>query len=179
MIPEATCAAMILEDWERFMEKNPNYKQRIQKLLPKIHMATHWLMHNTNLKEYLSTLAKLQETFTYHDPCHARKVLGIWKEPRELLCQNYNLIEMEDSNACCGFGGVTMQTEKFNLASKVGNKKAQMINKTQAKYVVAECSACRMQLNNALHQEKVKTLFAHPLELIQKIIKANFIQPMC
>ena len=175
LIPEATCAAMILEDWERFMEKNPNYKQRIQKLLPKIHMATHWLMHNTNLKEYLSTLPKLQETFTYHDPCHARKVLGIWKEPRELLCQNYNLIEMEDSNACCGFGGVTMQTEKFNLASKVGNKKAQMINKTQAKYVVAECSACRMQLNNALHQEKVKTLFAHPLELIQKIIKASAI----
>lgn len=171
LVPEATCAAMILEDWERFMAKNPSYKQRIQKLLPKIHMATHWLTHNTNLKSYLSTLPKSQETFTYHDPCHARKVLGIWKEPRELLSQNYHFVEMEDSNACCGFGGVTMQTERFNLASKVGSKKARMIDKTQAKYVAAECSACRMQLSNALHQENVPTLFAHPLELICRAMR--------
>lgn len=172
LIPEATCAAMVIEDWEKFMKNNPEFKQRIQKILPKIHMATQYLANATHLKEYLSNLQTTHKpTLTYHDPCHARKVLGIWKEPRDLLAQNYTLIEMEDSNMCCGFGGVTMQTERFELASKVGSKKAKMIDKTQAMYVSAECSACRMQLSNALYQEKVNIPFKHPLELIANAIR--------
>ena len=95
------------------------------------------------------------------------------EEPRELLAQNYTLIEMEDSNMCCGFGGVTMQTQRFELASKVGSKKAKMIDKTQAMYVSAECSACRMQLSNALYQEKVDIPFKHPLELIANAMKQS------
>ncbi|MDD6055462.1 MAG: (Fe-S)-binding protein [Helicobacter sp.] len=174
LIPEATCAAMVLEDWERFMKNDSKMLDRIHKLLPKIHMATQFLEQNTNLTNLLKEAQKGREkiqTITYHDPCHARKVLNIYKEPRKLLSQNYNIIEMEDSNACCGFGGVTMQTEKFHLANKVGNKKAKMIEKTKADFVAAECSACRMQINNALHTNNINTTFLHPLELIANALK--------
>ncbi|MCI5968665.1 (Fe-S)-binding protein [Helicobacter sp.] len=176
LIPEATCAAMVLEDWERFMQKDSLMQERIKKLLPKIYMATQYLESQTQLIEYLASLqgnSPKTESITYHDPCHARKVLGIYKEPRNLLAQNYQLIEMEDSNACCGFGGVTMQTERFELAQKVGSKKAKMIAKTNANFVAAECSACRMQLSNALHQEEIKIPFSHPLELIAKVIRSH------
>lgn len=174
LIPEATCGAMVLEDWKHFMEKDLELKQRIEKLLPKIYMATQYLESKTHLVEYLKKIQKNNQqikSVTYHDPCHARKVLGIYQEPRKLLEQNYQLIEMVDSSLCCGFGGVTMQTEHFELASKVGSKKAKMIQKTQADFVAAECSACRMQLTNALHQEQVEITFLHPLELIAKAIQ--------
>lgn len=174
LIPEATCGAMVLEDWKHFMEKDSDLKQRIEKFLPKIYMATQYLESKTHLVEYLKEIQKNNRqirSVTYHDPCHARKVLGIYQEPRKLLEQNYQLIEMADSSACCGFGGVTMQTEHFELANKVGSKKAKMIQKTQADFVAAECSACRMQLTNALHQEQVEITFLHPLELIAKAIQ--------
>lgn len=174
LIPEATCGAMVLEDWKHFMEKDLELKQRIEKLLPKIYMATQYLESKTHLVEYLKKIQKNNQqikSVTYHDPCHARKVLGIYQEPRKLLEQNYQLIEMADSSLCCGFGGVTMQTEHFELASKVGSKKAKMIQKTQADFIAAECSACRMQLTNALHQEQVEITFLHPLELIAKAIQ--------
>ena len=182
LIPEATCGAMILEDWKHFMEKDLELKSRIEKLLPKIYMATKYLESQTNLVEILNNIEQNRlkqefqspkQTFTYHDPCHARKVLGVYQEPRKLLQQNYQLVEMEDSTACCGFGGVTIQTERFALASNVGSKKTKMIEKTQAQFVVAECSACRMQLSNALYQANVEIPFLHPLELIAKIIKEN------
>ena len=176
LIPEATCAAMVLEDWKRFMQKDSTMQERIKKLLPKIYMATQYLESKTNLAEFLANLQgkKSKEvSITYHDPCHARKVLGVYKEPRKLLAQNYTLIEMENPNACCGFGGVTIQTERFALAQKVGSKKAQMIAKTNANFVAAECSACRMQLSNALYQEEVEILFSHPLELIAQAIRAH------
>ncbi|MBD3808666.1 MAG: (Fe-S)-binding protein, partial [Epsilonproteobacteria bacterium] len=56
IIPEATCSAMIKHDWEVFC-KNHNKSElipRIEKILPKIHMATSWLHDNTNLKEQLA-----------------------------------------------------------------------------------------------------------------------------
>ena len=38
--------------------------------------------------------------------------------------------------------------------------------------VSAECSACRMQLTNALMQANVEVDFAHPLELIADALRS-------
>ncbi len=174
ILPEATCSAMIKHDWEVFC-KNHNKSElipRIEKILPKIHMATSWLHDNTNLKEQLVAKGKkFDDLVTYHDPCHARKVQGIYQEPRNLLSANYKMIEMSDPNRCCGFGGVTMQSEKFHLAELAGKPKAAMIKETKAKYVSAECSACRVQLSEAMNNAKVETIFKNPLELIAEALK--------
>ena len=110
---------------------------------------------------------------TYHDPCHARKTQGVWKEPRALLASNFTVAEMSDPNRCCGFGGVTIQSEKYHLAHAAGKPKAEMIDATDAVYVAAECSACRVQLSDALHQHGSKTLFKNPLELIAEALRGQ------
>lgn len=79
---------------------------------------------------------------------------------------------MSDSDRCCGFGGVTMQTEKFHFAQLAGMPKAKMIEETQAHYVSAECSACRMQLSEAMNHANVETIFKNPIELIAEGLKA-------
>ena len=96
---------------------------------------------------------------------------NIHKEPRALLSQNYTIREMSDSNRCCGFGGVTMQTEKYHFAELAGKPKAEMIRETKAKIVSAECSACRMQISNSLHQADVDVVFKNPVELIAEALK--------
>ncbi len=78
---------------------------------------------------------------------------------------------MSDSDRCCGFGGVTMQTEKYHLAELAGIPKAKMIEETGAKIVSAECSACRMQIGNSLYQAKVDVVFKNPVELIADALK--------
>ncbi len=78
---------------------------------------------------------------------------------------------MSDSNRCCGFGGVTMQTEKFYFAKAAGVPKAAMIKETKADIVSAECSACRMQITNSLYDKKVDVIFKNPIELIAKALK--------
>ena len=59
-----------------------------------------------------------------------------------------------------------MQTEKYHFAKAAGVPKAAMIRDTGAQVVSAECSACRMQINNALHQAEAETVFKNPIELI-------------
>ena len=167
IIPEATCSAMINTDWEHFLHDQPEWKARAKKLSSKIHMATKWLEGNTKLVQILKENGKqMNDIVTYHDPCHAKKMQGVFKEPRALIEQNYEIDEMSDSNECCGFGGVTMQSEKYHLAKAVGVKKAAMINKTKASVVSAECSACRMQITDSLGRTDSSVVFKNPIELI-------------
>ncbi len=46
-----------------------------------------------------------------------------------------------------------------------------MIGKTGADIVSAECSACRMQINNAMSGAGVETVFKNPIELIAEALK--------
>lgn len=75
-------------------------------------------------------------------------------------------------NRCCGFGGVTMQTGNYRFTKAApGLPKAAMIKETGAEYVSAECSACRMQLGDAMHGQKVDVIFKTPIELIAKALR--------
>ncbi len=174
IVPEATCSAMIKHDWEVFFRNRgmDDWANRAKELNKKIFMVTEWLYKNTELKELLDSKGiNFEESITYHDACHAKKVQGIEKEPRELLKSNFKLKEMSDPNRCCGFGGVTMQTEKFHLAQAAGKPKAAMIKESGADIVAAECSACRMQISNSLHQNDVDVEFKNPIELIAKALR--------
>ncbi len=172
VIPEATCSAMIKKDYEHFLNsRDEKLAKKMQKLNQKIFMATEYLDKHTKLKELLAAKQKQTELITYHDPCHARKMQGIYKEPRALLAQNYAIEEMTDPNACCGFGGVTIQSEKFHLAQKIGFKKAKIINNTKAKFVSAECSACKMQITSSLHEQGSEVVFKNPIELIARALR--------
>ena len=234
LIPEATCAAMLMHDWENALKRDEQASTlipRLRKLTSKMAMASQWLYHHTTLATLLESLgdsalgehsadfgdfmatadfkscstikspknyesptaiprileeakwagrenaAPLESTFekvdssnrptiTYHDPCHAKKVLKIHREPRALLAKSHRIIEMSEPDRCCGFGGVSMQSDRYKLTLQAGAPKAQMIASTQAQIVSAECSACRMQLTNSLAQAQVKAKFMHPLELI-------------
>ena len=172
IIPEATCSAMIKIDWEHFLYDQPEWKERAKKISPKIFMATEWLSKNTDLAKILASKNKrFDDVVTYHDPCHARKMQGVFKEPRELISKNYVMKEMSDPNRCCGFGGVTMQSEKYHFAKAAGAPKAAMIKNTKAQIVSAECSACRMQITDSLHRADSDVIFKNPIELIAEALK--------
>lgn len=171
--PEATCSAMLSVDLEHFftMIKEEQWAKRAAKIASKIKLATWYFYEKTPLLELLKTKGKRDLLLTYHDPCHAKKMQGVFKEPRAFLKANYRFAEMSDSNACCGFGGVSMQSDYYENTLKVGLKKAKMIDESGASVVSAECSACRMQISNALTQNQSKVVFKSPLELIAQALK--------
>ncbi len=170
IVPEATCSAMLKIDYEHYFHDQPEWQARAKAVMSKVFMATEWLQNHTELEQLLASKKKTPKIVTYHDPCHARKMQGIYEEPRNLIRQNYKIVEMSDPNACCGFGGVTMQSEKFHFAKAVGVAKAAMIKETGAEIVSAECSACRMQINNSMGI-KSETIFKNPIELIADALK--------
>ena len=170
IVPEATCSAMLKIDYEHYFHDQPDWRARARVVMRKVYMATEWLQNHTDLEKVLASKKKDTKIVTYHDPCHAKKMQGIHEEPRNLIRQNYKIVEMSDPNACCGFGGVTMQSEKYHFAKAAGIPKAAMIKETKADIVSAECSACRMQINNSMGIEST-TVFKNPIELIAEALR--------
>jgi glycolate oxidase iron-sulfur subunit len=171
IVPEATCSAMLKIDYEHYFHDQPEWMARAVALRDKIFMATEWLQNHTHLEQLLASKKKETKIVTYHDPCHAKKMQGIHMEPRNLISKNYKIVEMSDPNTCCGFGGVTMQSEKYHFAKAAGIPKADMINKTKADVVSAECSACRMQINSSLGYTQSNVIFKNPIELIAEALR--------
>ncbi|MDA3058395.1 (Fe-S)-binding protein [Campylobacter sp. VBCF_05 NA6] len=169
VVPEATCSGMLKVDYVHFFEGDSHWQERAKAVASKIYLATEYFDKFTNLKEILSERGKIGQ-ITYHDPCHSRKMQGIWREPRNLLSQNYEIIEMPNANQCCGFGGVTMQSEKYHLSRKAGLDKVASLKDSPLKIVSAECSACRMQLNNAFGLAQIDMKCVNPLELIARAL---------
>jgi len=171
IVPEATCSAMLKIDYEHYFHDQPEWMARAVALRDKIFMATEWLQNHTHLEQLLASKKKNTKIVTYHDPCHAKKMQGIHMEPRNLISKNYKIVEMSDPNTCCGLGGVTMQSEKYHFAKAAGIPKADMINKTKADVVSAECSACRMQINSSLGYTQSNVVFKNPIELIAEALR--------
>ena len=105
--------------------------------------------------------AKFPARVTYHDACHALRELRLKDEPRQLLrnVQGLELVEMDQAETCCGFGGTF--SVKFPMISyAMDDVKVTSIKKTGAQYVVSGDSSCLMQIDGYLRRQNlpIKTI---------------------
>jgi L-lactate dehydrogenase complex protein LldE len=105
--------------------------------------------------------AKFPARVTYHDACHALRELRLKDEPRQLLrnVEGLELVEMDQAETCCGFGGTF--SVKFPMISyAMDDVKVTSITKTGAQYVVSGDSSCLMQIDGCLRRQKlpIKTI---------------------
>jgi Fe-S oxidoreductase len=120
---------------------------------------------------------KILERVTYHDPCNIARAGRITEEPREILktiCKDY--VEMTPNrteNYCCGGGGGTVSIDEIRAfrTGPLGQRKADQVRETGAKYLVAPCANCKKQLrevceDNGLNDVEVVGLH----DLLLKVI---------
>ena len=106
---------------------------------------------------------------TYHDPCHLANIQKITEQPRELLKRipGVELIEMSDTNYCCGGSG-TYSITHYQTSMKILDKKMTMIKLTGAELIATCCPSCIMQLNHGLRQHNMKGRVFHPIQLARE-----------
>jgi iron-sulfur cluster protein len=106
-------------------------------------------------------------TITYHDSCHLKRELGVFQEQRELLkaTKGINLVEMEESDVCCGFGG-TYSIKLPEVAAPILAKKISHIQDTGASVVAVDCPGCLMQIRGGMDAHGLPTEVKHTAVII-------------
>jgi len=104
---------------------------------------------------------------TYHDSCHLKRSMGVFAEPRKLLSDTagVQLIEMKESDRCCGFAG--SYSIKFpEISGPILDRKMNNIEETGADYVLVDCPGCLMQIGGGLDKKNPKIKVMHTAELL-------------
>jgi fumarate reductase (CoM/CoB) subunit B len=89
----------------------------------------------------------LNITITYHDSCHIHRGLEIpFEQPRRIIEQlpGVKLVEMDESDKCCGSGG-GVRAGRRDLSFLIGGRKAKFVSDVDPDYVVMACPFCEIQ----------------------------------
>ena len=85
-------------------------------------------------------------TVTVHDACHGLRVLGLKTSGRRLLeAAGATVVEMEEPEQCCGFGG-TFAAKHGEISAPMADDKLAQAAATGADYLAACDAGCLLHL---------------------------------
>lgn len=162
----ASCGAM-LKSYKDLFENDPELSMKCDLLIDKI-LDINVLLSKLDLKISDNEVKPL--TVTYHDPCHLKRSQNVYNEPRLLIKQikGINLVEMNNSDTCCGAAGSFCITH-MNLSESISLNKANNILNTRADIVLTSCPSCKVGIAQGLVQKNTQLKILHPVELIYEL----------
>jgi len=87
--------------------------------------------------------ARLPVRVAYHDPCHLLRGQGISRQPRELISQVAELVELPVK--CCGAGGGTRSGQP-EVSKALAAKKVEEIERAGVEWVISSCPFCEFHI---------------------------------
>jgi L-lactate dehydrogenase complex protein LldE len=111
--------------------------------------------------------ARFPHRVTFHDGCHGLRELGTKKQPRELLAnvRGLHLVEMEEAETCCGFGG-TFATKFPMISTAMGEVKCASALATGAEYIVSNDASCNMHIQGLADRQRQPLRTIHLAEVL-------------
>jgi len=141
-------------------EADPVWKDRAAAFSAKVMDLTEYLV-----RAGYRSAGKRDLTFTFHDPCHLARGQGIRAQPRQLLADAGTLVEMAESDSCCGGAG-TFHMDHPETAGLILDRKRRNIEQTGAQVVVTACPGCLIQLTRAAEASGGKFKAMHISQVI-------------
>ena len=164
--PSASCVGFVRNYYAKIFE-NSTELSAIKKMQPRIFELSDFLV---NVLQFTNFNASLNADATYHDSCAALRECNIKQEPRTLLnnVKGLQLIEMNDVETCCGFGGTfAVKFEPISIA--MADQKIINAAETKAEYIISTDMSCLMHIDGYIKHKQSPLKVLHLADVL-----ANF-----
>ena len=163
--PSGSCAGMIRTHYPELFADEPAELERVKQLCARTYELTDFLV---NVAKLGAVPGIMNKTITYHDSCAGLRELSIKTQPRELLAKvpGLKLIEMEEAETCCGFGG-TFAVKFGEISTHIAERKCANIAASGADAVVLGDLGCMLNIEGRLRRRgDTKTKVLHVAEVL-------------
>ncbi|WP_230531229.1 (Fe-S)-binding protein [Microvirga roseola] len=162
--PSGSCAGMVRKHYPELFEDDPNWLPKANALAAKTYELTSFLV---DVMGVTAVNASFDGAVTYHDSCSGLRELGVKAQPRKLLASmpGVTLVEMNDSDVCCGFGG-TFAVKYSDISGAIVEAKAKNIEAAQAPTLLAGDLGCLMNMAGRLSREGKPIAVRHVAEVL-------------
>ncbi len=165
IIINAAGCGVALKEYGELLKSNAAWAERAERFSAKVQ----------DVSEFLSALGlrpptgTLKRRVTYQDPCHLAHGQGVRAQPRELLraIPGLELVEMRDSDRCCGSAGIYNITNP-EISGKILDEKMANVMATGADTVVSANPGCILQLQAGCRRYDYKAEVAHVVDLLDE-----------
>ncbi|MBN9384895.1 MAG: (Fe-S)-binding protein [Chitinophagaceae bacterium] len=141
--PSASCVGFV-RNYYSTLFNNSSLHNDVKDLGRRIYEFSDFLVNVLGVED---VGAALPGKATYHDSCAALRECRIKEEPRKLLARvkGLELLEMNDVETCCGFGGsFAIKFESISIA--MADQKVNNALQTGADYIISTDLSCLMHL---------------------------------
>jgi len=165
-IPSGSCVAMIREQYPRIAADadDNNLVAQLEVLLPRVYEFTELLVKKLGVDD---VGAFYPHRVSYHPSCHSLRGLRLGDIPLRLLrnVRGLELIELPESDQCCGFGGTFAVKNAPTSAAMLADKLKNIIS-TGAQVCTAGDNSCLMHLFGGMHRERASVKTVHIAEIL-------------
>jgi L-lactate dehydrogenase complex protein LldE len=155
--PSASCVGFVRNYYTKLFD-NSSYHNDVKAISNNIFELSEFLVNKLGVTQFNS---RLDGKATYHDSCAGLRECKIKNEPRQLLqnVQGLEIVEMEDVETCCGFGG-TFAVKFEPISIGMGEQKVEHALATEAQYLISTDLSCLMHLQGYIDKKgyALKTL---------------------
>jgi L-lactate dehydrogenase complex protein LldE len=166
VVPSSSCVAMIRDHYPKMAEEIGDRRliTEVAELLPRVYEFSEFLTKRLGLKD---VGAYYPHRVTYHASCHGLRNLGLGDGPLTLLrsVKGIDLVEIENMEQCCGFGG-TFAVKNADVSSAMLAEKITAVLNTGAEACTACDNSCLMHIQGALHRQRTGVNTVHLAEIL-------------
>lgn len=162
--PSGSCAGMLRVHVPELFDDDPNLLGAARELAGKTYELVSFLVDVMGVR---SVDAAFEGQVTYHDSCSGLRELGVKRQPRQLLStvRGLDLVELRDSEVCCGFGG-TFATKYGDISNAIVEKKTEAVEETGAGLLLAGDLGCLMNIAGKLKRQGKPVEARHVAEVL-------------
>jgi len=162
--PSGSCAGMIKTHYPELFASGTADRTAADALAAKTYELVSFLVR---VMKQEKVEARFDGTVTYHDSCSGLRELGVKAEPRKLLrtVEGLEIVELEDAEVCCGFGG-TFCVKYPDISNVMVAKKTKKIAATEADLLLAGDLGCLMNMAGKLKREGSALKVRHVAEVL-------------
>jgi len=163
--PSGSCSGMIRAHYPDLFYDQPAELERIERLCARTYELTDFLVNVVKLEQ---VPGRFDGTVTYHDSCSGLREMGVKSQPRQLLAKmpGLKLREMEEAEACCGFGGAF--AVKFGeISTRIADNKCNNVAASGADALVLGDLGCMLNIEGRLRRRgDMTTKVLHVAEVL-------------
>jgi len=164
--PSGSCVAMVREHYPRLAEVagDTALLADVRALAPRVHELSEFLVDVLGVED---VGASYPHRVTYHASCHGLRALRLGDAPLRLLraVRGIELVELDEAETCCGFGG-TFAIKNAEVSGAMLAAKLERVRASGAEICTAGDDSCLMHIGGGLRKQGDGVRTVHLAEIL-------------
>jgi len=158
-----SCGMMFKEKFSKMLPTDDPLQEKINDMASRVWETTDYL----NSVGLTDLPGRLNQSFTYHVPCHRAWSPTVRHAPRQILTQipGTEFKELENAERCCGAAGA-FYMEHRELSEGIRSHRVEDIEQSGADLVVTQCPVCRFYIGAGLNNKRQEVI--HPMVMLAR-----------